>query len=89
MEPIERELITEAQGGDTGAFRQLVERNQRQIINMAMELTGNWADADDLAQMVFIKAYRGLGRFRGGAQFLSWLYRIMVNTHIDEGRKRL
>lgn len=88
MELIENELIKLAQGGDTGAFRQLVEKNQKQVFNMAMELTGNWADADDLTQTVFIKAYRGLAKFKGNAKFQSWLYRIMVNSHIDESRKR-
>ena len=89
MDLIEHELIKRARGGDTGAFKQLVEENQKQVFNMAMELTGNGADADDLAQIVFIKAYKGLSRFKGQAKFQSWLYRIMVNSHIDESRKRL
>ncbi|MCH7574263.1 MAG: sigma-70 family RNA polymerase sigma factor [Candidatus Marinimicrobia bacterium] len=89
MELIEHELIKRARGGDTGAFKQLVEENQKQVFNRAMELTGNGADADDLAQIVFIKAYKGLSRFKGQAKFQSWLYRIMVNSHIDESRKRL
>ena len=89
MELNDHELVKRAQGGDTGAFKQLVEEHQIQVFNMAMELTGNWADADDLAQIVFIKAYKGLGKFKAQAKFLSWLYRIMVNSHIDESRKRL
>ena len=48
MDQVEHDLIKRAQGGDIGAFKLLVEENQKQVFNMAMELTGNWADADDL-----------------------------------------
>ena len=69
------------------AFRELVERCQEPIFQLAIELTGDWDDADDLSQQVFIKAYRALHRFRGETKIMSWLYRIMVNTHIDNARK--
>ena len=57
MQAGERELIQRAQGGDTGAFKQLVERNQTQVFNMAMEFTGNWANA---AKANLIRLGRGL-----------------------------
>lgn len=87
MESHEQRLIHRAREGDSAAFRELVERCQEPIFQLAIELTGDWDDAEDLSQQVFIKAYHALPRFRGEAKIMSWLYRIMVNTHIGTSRK--
>ena len=87
MESHEQRLIQRFREGDAKAFRELVERCQETIFQLAIELTGDWDDAEDLSQQVFIKAYHALPRFRGETKIMSWLYRIMVNTHIDNSRK--
>jgi len=87
MDSHEQRLVHRFHEGDTAAFRELVEHCQAPIFQLAIELTGDWDDADDLSQQVFIKAYRALPRFRGETKIMSWLYRIMVNTHIDNARK--
>lgn len=87
MESHEQRLIDRFREGDTAAFRELVERCQEPIFQLAIELTGDWDDAEDLSQQVFIKAYHALPRFRGEAKIMSWLYRIMMNTYIDHTRK--
>jgi RNA polymerase sigma-70 factor (ECF subfamily) len=87
MEGHEERLVREAREGDPGAFKELVECCREPMFQLAMQLTGDWDDADDLSQQVFIKAYHALPRFRGEARVMSWLYRIMLNTHIDHARK--
>jgi RNA polymerase sigma-70 factor (ECF subfamily) len=87
MESHENRLIQRARTGDATAFRELVESCQQSVFQMALELTGDWDDADELSQQVFIKAYHALPRFRGEAKLLSWLYRILMNTYIDHTRR--
>jgi len=84
----ERELVRRMQAGDRDAFRDLVERYQRDVYGLAYDLCGNHHDAEDLSQDVFIKAYRAIGGFRADAKLGSWLYRITMNAHIDGKRKR-
>jgi RNA polymerase sigma-70 factor, ECF subfamily len=75
----DRELVDAARTGDHDAFAALVRRYQARIYNMALASTRSPADADDLAQEVFLKAYRGLAAFRGDSAFRTWLYRVAVN----------
>lgn len=70
------------------AFRSLVEVHQRAVYFLALDLTGQHHDAEDLSQEVFIKAYRALDAFRGEASAYSWLYRITVNTFLNRRRKK-
>ena len=84
----EKILVERAQNGETAAFRELVEQYKKKIYFLALDLTGNHHDAEDLSQEVFIKAYRSLDGFRGDAKFGSWLYRITVNTNINQHRKK-
>jgi len=84
----EQVLVERARNGEIGAFRELVERYKKKIYYLALDLTGNHHDAEDLSQEVFIKAYRSLKNFRGDAKFNSWLYRIAVNTCISQKRKK-
>lgn len=67
-------------------FDRVIALHQRRIYFLALDLTGNHHDAEDLAQLTFLKAYRGLGNFRGEAKLGSWLHRITLNTHIDRQR---
>jgi RNA polymerase sigma-70 factor (ECF subfamily) len=80
-------LVRAAAGGDEDAFAELVRRHQRRVFNLARALTGNEDEAEDLAQETFIRAFRGLARFRGDSAFTTWLYRITVNV-FRSGRSR-
>lgn len=88
MEHQERALVQRIQAGDQTAFRELVEQHKENVYYLALDLTGNHYDAEDVSQEVFIKAYRGIERFRSGAKLNTWLYRITMNTFIDKKRKR-
>ena len=76
----DRALVTAAQAGDPDAVTALVHRYQNRIFNFTLAMTGNAADAEDLAQETFIRAFRGLHRFRGDSSFKNWLYRIAANA---------
>ena len=79
MDP-DRALVQAAQQGDADAVDGLVRKYQVRMFNFARALTGNDADAEDLAQESFIRACRGLTRFRGESSFKNWLYRIATNV---------
>ena len=72
--------VDEARAGDAGAFEVLVVRYQARIVNYAAALTGDSGGAEDVAQEAFVRAWRGLGRFRGESSFKTWLYRIATNV---------
>ena len=84
---IDRVLIEQAQAGDIGAFRQLVERHQRRAFGIAVALVRDEEDAREVVQEAFVRVYRGLGEFHGGSSFFTWLYRIVHNLSIDVIRK--
>lgn len=65
------------------AFEKVVRHYQQMIHALAYRMTGSLADAEDLAQETFIRAYQRLGTFRGDAKFSSWLYRIAINTCLN------
>lgn len=81
------DLITQAAAGDHSAFHRLVERHRSMVYRVAYQFSGNHHDAEDIAQEVFIKVYRSLGRFRQDAQLTSWMYRIVMNACIDHRRR--
>ncbi|MGO9307429.1 MAG: RNA polymerase sigma factor [Spirochaetia bacterium] len=81
------ELIERVLRGETRFFAALVERYQDQVYGMAMRFVRGAADAEDVAQEAFLRAYRGLDRFKGGARFSTWLYRITWNLCADWVRK--
>jgi len=72
----DQDLVARAQAGDTRAFETLVRRHQRWVFTLALRMIGDAAEAEDLAQDVFLKAYRGLASFRGTSRFSTWLYSI-------------
>ncbi|MCU0255409.1 MAG: sigma-70 family RNA polymerase sigma factor [Vicinamibacterales bacterium] len=76
-------LLQAARAGDAEAFGGLVERHRRTVYNVCYRFTGNHEDASDLAQDVFVRAYRGLAAFRGDAAVSTWLYRIAVNVCLN------
>lgn len=78
----ERDL-DRARNGDREAFGRLVRRHQRRVYAAALHILGNHSDADDVAQEVFVRAYRGLAQFDGRADLFTWLYRITVNTALN------
>ncbi|HET7619345.1 MAG TPA: sigma-70 family RNA polymerase sigma factor [Vicinamibacterales bacterium] len=77
-----------ARGGDNDAFRALVERHGRAVYRLALRMTGNAPDAEDVVQETFLRAYRQLGRFESRANFGTWVHRIAVNCSIDLIRSR-
>src|SRR5438128_3882161 len=79
---------TAATGSDREYFEELVRRHYRQAYQVAYRLSGNHADADDLTQEALIRAFESLHRYHRDLPFINWLYRIMVNLHIDEVRRR-
>jgi len=76
----DKELVNRVKNGDKAAFDLLVIKYQSRIINLAMRFVRNHADAMDVTQEAFIKAYRAMPNFRGDSAFYTWLYRIAVNT---------
>jgi len=83
----DRALIAKAQAGDTAAFRSLVERHQRRAFAIAYSLVRDEHDARELVQDAFLRVFKGLGTFKGGSSFFTWLYRIVTNLSIDLMRK--
>ena len=82
------ELMLAAGAGDEGAFGDLVSRHRDAIVNLTYRYLGNRADAEDLAQEVFLKVYRARQRYRPEAKFTTWLYRVAVNACLNEVRNR-
>jgi len=77
------ELVVRARQGDEVAFEQLVRRYQRYVFNVAYRVLGDYADAEDMAQEAFVRAWRGLSGFQGQARFTTWLYRIVHNLCLN------
>jgi RNA polymerase sigma-70 factor (ECF subfamily) len=82
------ELVAAAKDGDREAFEALVKVTYHDAYTLAYRLTGNEEDARDVVQDAYLRAYRGLGRFRGDAQFTTWLYRIVANCASTSLSKR-
>jgi RNA polymerase sigma-70 factor, ECF subfamily len=73
-------LVHRVQRGDKGAFDALVLKYQHKVVKLVMRYVRHPAEAEDIAQEAFIKAYRALPQFRGDSAFYTWLYRIAINT---------
>jgi RNA polymerase sigma-70 factor, ECF subfamily len=74
------ELVRRVQRGERGAYDLLVLKYQHKVVKLVMRYLRDPADAEDVAQEAFIKAYRALPQFRGDSAFYTWLYRIAINT---------
>src|ERR1700730_16904173 len=84
------ELVDAARDGDREAFDELVRRTYVDAYTLAFRLTNHEEDARDVVQEAYLRAWRGLHRFRGDAQFSTWLYRITANaafTHVQKRRR--
>jgi len=79
----DRDAIAACQRGEREAFDRLVERYQRDVYRLCYRYVNNHHDANDIAQEVFLKAYRAIGSFRGDSAFATWLYRIAANTCLN------
>lgn len=73
-------LVRRVQRGDKGAFDALVLKYQHKVVKLVTRYVRSLAEAEDVAQEAFIKAYRALPQFRGDSAFYTWLYRIAINT---------
>jgi RNA polymerase sigma-70 factor (ECF subfamily) len=80
----ERALVEACLAGRSGAFDLIVERHRRPVYQLCYRFVGNHEDASDLSQDVFLRAYRGLRRFKGQSSLATWLYRIAVNVSLNK-----
>jgi RNA polymerase sigma-70 factor (ECF subfamily) len=84
----DRDLVDRAREGDTLAFGELVRRHHTRIHRLAIHLLRDRAEAEDVAQETFLRAYRALDRFDGRSEPYTWLYRIAVNLSLNTLRSR-
>ena len=82
----ERETIAAAQRGDRAAFKSLYDRYRDRVYNLIYYSMGDELSAEDVLQIVFVKVYRGLPRFRFEASFATWIYRITINECLNQQR---
>ena len=82
------ECVRRVQQGDTDSFEVLVRRHEKAIFNLVYRLLGNYDEAAEVAQEVFLSAFKSIHQFRGEANFSTWLYRIGLN-HASTRRKSL
>jgi len=82
------ECVRRVQQGDTDSFEVLVRRHQKAIFNLVYRLLGNYDEAAEVVQEVFLSAFKSIHQFRGEANFSTWLYRIGLN-HASTRRKSL
>jgi RNA polymerase sigma-70 factor, ECF subfamily len=76
----DQQLVERVQAGDKAAFDLLVRKYQHRVLKLVSRFVPDAAEAEDVAQEAFIKAYRALASFRGDGAFYTWLYRIAINT---------
>jgi RNA polymerase sigma-70 factor (ECF subfamily) len=79
----ESQLINRIQEGDQKAFRLLVEKHQEMVVNTCFSIVHSRADAEDIAQDVFLEVFRTSGNFRGDSKLSTWLYRIATNRSLN------
>jgi RNA polymerase sigma-70 factor, ECF subfamily len=84
----QEELVAAARDGDQGAFEELVRQTYVGTYTLAFRLTGNEEDARDVVQETYLRAWKAIRRFRGDAQFSTWLYRITANTSSSMTQRR-
>ena len=76
----DKRLVLDFRSGETDSFDKLVIKYHGKVFNICFRFLGDYQDADDVSQEIFLKAYRSLDRFRLESSFFTWLYRITVNT---------
>jgi RNA polymerase sigma-70 factor (ECF subfamily) len=84
----ETQLVARAQQGDEEAFAALYEMHKRRVYSLCLRMTGNTAEAEDLAQEAFLQLFRKVSTFRGESAFSTWLHRLAVNVVLMHLRKK-
>ena len=82
------DVVAAAREGDRGAFDEIVRRTYVDTYTLAVRLTATEEDARDVVQEAYLRAWKGIRRFRGDAQFSTWMYRITANTAATVSGKR-
>ena len=83
LEKLDTVHVSSEAGGDREAFETMVREHRRRVFGLCYRYTGNAADAEDLVQEVFLRAYRALDGFRGDSSLSTWIYRIAVNVCLN------
>lgn len=88
MEGHEEKLISRAAAGDGAAFSELMTIHEKRMYAVALRMCANREDAQDCLQDAMLRVYRSIGGFKGQSSFSTWVYRITMNTCLDELRRR-
>ena len=88
MEYNEQKLIQRASDGDPAAFNRLMAQHEKKMYAVALRMFSNREDAQDCLQEAMLRVYRAIGSFKGQSSFSTWLYRITMNTCLDELRRK-
>ncbi|WP_036604994.1 RNA polymerase sigma factor [Paenibacillus assamensis] len=83
-----RQVITDVQNGDIESFEKIVHRYQKSIFQYCYHMLGNYSEAEDMVQEVFLKAFRNLEKYKEEIPFGAWIYKIAYHQCIDMIRKR-
>ena len=81
-------LVEKIVQGDISAFRELVEKFKKKIFYISFDILGDYQEAEDISQEVFIKIFRSINKFKRDAKMSTWIYQITVNTCIDAIRRK-
>jgi RNA polymerase sigma-70 factor (ECF subfamily) len=87
MQALPREILIAASEGNRGAFEKIYRATCDYVYTIALRVTGNRADAEEVTQDVFLKTFRELKQFRFASSFTTWLYRVTINSAINASRK--
>lgn len=88
MKDTDLKLVQKAKVGDRTAFGKLVKKYQNKVLYLAFDLLGNYIDAQDVAQNVFLQAFQNIAFFRDESSFSTWIYKITTNAAIDFQRSK-
>lgn len=88
MEYDEQKLIERASRGDPFAFNALMAAHEKRMYAVALRMFGNREDAQDCLQEAMLRIYRSIGNFKGQSSFATWVYRITMNSCLDELRRK-
>ena len=87
-DPIERRAIEAVKHGDAGSYEYLVAKYMKRVVSIAWGIVRNAADAEDLAQEAFVRAFQTIDRFKSGERFGPWIFRIVTNLSLDVMKHR-
>jgi len=87
-DPIEGRAIEAVKNGDPGSYEYLVSKYMKRVVSIAWGIVRNAADAEDLAQEAFVRAFQTIARFKSGERFGPWIFRIVTNLSLDVMKHR-